>query len=293
MRQNTIVGPSAWITSAAREPVARVHRLEPVLGVQRVGLLARHLVADRVALVAAGDDADVAVERGREEDGLTLLGGGVEDAAHRGEEAHVGHPVGFVDHDDLDHAEVDDPLRDQVFEPAGAGDEDVDAPAHRPALRLVADTAVDGEDGPVPDVGERRQLTLDLRGELAGRREHEGAGLLGLRAPDPVDERDAEGDGLAGAGGGAPADVATREQVGDREGLDREGRGDAAVGEHGDEVGGNAEIGEAGHVELPTPRGGTWPPKGARYGPAHLLEQRGTQATRIETDLNPREERRG
>jgi hypothetical protein len=25
-------------------------------------------------------------------------------------------------------------------------------------------------------------------------------------------------------------------------------------------------------------------PVGARYGPAHLLEQRGTQATRIETD---------
>ena len=199
------------MTSAARdEAVARVHRLEPVLGVHRVGLLARHLVADRVALVAAGDDADVAVERGREEDGLALLGGGVEDAAHRGQEAHVGHPVGFVDHDDLDHAEVDDPLRDQVLEPARAGDEDVDAPAHRPALRLVADPAVDGEDGAVPDVGERRQLALDLGRELAGRGEHEGTGLLGLGPTDPVDERDAEGDGLAGAGGGAPADVTTR-----------------------------------------------------------------------------------
>ncbi len=214
----------------AGEPVARVHRLEPVLRVHGVGLLARHLVAHRVALVAAGDDADVAVERGGEEHRLALLRGGVEDPAHRGEEAHVGHAVGLVDDDDLDHAEVDDPLRDEVLEPARAGDQDVDAAAHRPALRLVADTAVDGEDGAVAHVGERGQLTLDLRGELTGRCEHEGTRLLGLRPADPVDERDAEGDGLAGTGGGAAAHVATGEQVGDRELLHGERGGDATLG---------------------------------------------------------------
>ncbi len=241
-------------------------------------------MADRVALVAAGDHADVAVERGREQDGLTLLRGGVEDATHGGEESHVGHPVGFVDHDDLDHAEVHHPLGDEVLEPAGAGHEDVDAAAHRPALRLVADPAVDGEDGAVAHVAERRELALDLGRELTGRCEHQAARLLGLGPADPVDERDAEGDGLAGAGGGAPADVATGEQVGNRQGLDGKRLGDAAMGEHVDEIGGNAEISEAGHDETPTPAWGKWPPWGLvtgrrTYSSSAAHRQRGSRRT--------------
>ena len=44
-----------------------------------------------------------------------------------GQEAEVGHVVGLVEHGDLDGAEVAVTLLDQVLEPAGAGEHDVDA----------------------------------------------------------------------------------------------------------------------------------------------------------------------
>ena len=64
-------------------------------------------VADRVALVAPDEAVDVAVERGREQQGLAVLGRAVEERLHDREEAHVGHAVGFVDDDDLDLVEDD------------------------------------------------------------------------------------------------------------------------------------------------------------------------------------------
>ena len=50
-----------------------------------------------------------------------------EQAAYGGQEAEVGHVVGLVEHGDLDVVEVAVALADQVLEPAGAGDDDVDA----------------------------------------------------------------------------------------------------------------------------------------------------------------------
>ena len=66
-----------------------------------------------------------------------------EDLADVVDEAHVEHPVGFVEHQDLDLAQVDRPLLHVVEQPAGRGDEDVDAAAQRVDLRLHADAAVD------------------------------------------------------------------------------------------------------------------------------------------------------
>ena len=44
-----------------------------------------------------------------------------------GQEAEVGHVVGLVDDGDLDGVEAHVALTHQVFEAAGAGDDDVDA----------------------------------------------------------------------------------------------------------------------------------------------------------------------
>ena len=46
-----------------------------------------------------------------------------------GQEAEVGHVVGLVEHGDLDGVEVHVALLHEVFEAAGAGDDDVDAGA--------------------------------------------------------------------------------------------------------------------------------------------------------------------
>jgi hypothetical protein len=86
-------------------------------------------VAHRVALVAANERVDRAVERRREQQRLTGLRRGVEQALHHGQEAHVGHAVGFVDDHDLDRVEADLAALHEVGEAARARDEHVDAAA--------------------------------------------------------------------------------------------------------------------------------------------------------------------
>ena len=92
--------------------------------------------------------------------------------------------------------------------------------------------------------GEEPQLTGDLAGELAGRHQHERGGAVGLGPLAAGHDREAEGQRLAGAGGGLAGDVAAGEGVGQRRRLDGEGRVDAAGREIGDGVGRDAEIGE-------------------------------------------------
>ena len=73
--------------------------------------------------------------------------------------------------------------------------------ALRGALYLggEADAAVDGGHPQRPGMGERADVVDDLLGELAGGREDQGR-LAGAVGVEPVDDRHAEGERLAGAG---------------------------------------------------------------------------------------------
>ena len=70
-------------------------------------------------------------------------------------------------------------------------------------------------------LGERGDLG-DLLGELTGRGQHERGGALRLGVGQAGDQRQPEGERLAGAGRGAAGDVAAGEGVGDDGGLDGE-----------------------------------------------------------------------
>ena len=222
---------------------------EQVPGGGDVGLDVTHLVAGRAVLVTVGDDLDVTVQRGREQHGLAVVGGGVEQALDGGQEAHVGHAVGLVDDDDLDVLEVDVAALDQVLEAAGAGHQDVDALAQRAALAAVADAAVDRHGPALADGEQGRELLVDLLGQLTGGGQDQRPGAAGRALADAGGQGDAEGQGLARAGRGPAADVAAGEEVRDGRRLDREGLGDARLGEDPDDVVGHAEIGEGGGHE--------------------------------------------
>ena len=204
-------------------------------------------VAGRVALVALHEAVDRAVERRREQERLAGRGRAVEQLLNCGQEAHVGHAVGLVDHDELDLVEVDLAPLDQVGEPTRARDEHVDAAAQRLELRTEADAAVDRGDAELARAAEPLELTADLRRELARRDEDESTRADAARAlPDACDERDAEGDGLARPGRRAAAQVAAGETVGDGHGLDVERVDETVRVEGADEVGRDAEVGEGG-----------------------------------------------
>ena len=145
-----------------------------------------------------------------------------------GQEAQVGHVVGLVEHGDLDVVERAGALLDQVDQPARRGDDDVDAAAE--PLDLLADgrAAEDGRD-PQPErrsSGSSASATCSASSRVghqdqAARRLRARAAAL---ASEPGQHRQAEGEGLAGAGLRAAEHVAAGERVGQRRGLDRERR---------------------------------------------------------------------
>ena len=141
-------------------------------------------------------------------------------------EAHVEHPVGLVEDEDVDVVERDHLALDEILQPAGRRDDDVRA---LELLRLRADrsAAVGEADLDALRRGERLDLLGDLERELAGRHEHERRRGLAVGGR-PLDERDAEGERLARARRRLREDVATREGVREDEGLDAERLGDAA-----------------------------------------------------------------
>ena len=129
----------------------------------------------RVPQDRPGQAPDVVGERRREHQVLATLRQQLDDPLDVGQEAHVEHPVRLVEDEDLDLAEVGDPLPDEVEQAARRRDEDLDAGAQRLDLRFHRDAAVDdrGAQRHRPAVGP--DALVDLHRELAGGDEDEGA----------------------------------------------------------------------------------------------------------------------
>jgi hypothetical protein len=140
-------------------------------------------------------------------------------------------------------------LAHQVLEPAGRGDDDVDAVAQLVDLGVLPDAAEDGHGAQAHGAGQGGERLVDLGDELAGGGHDQAARLtaaaLAARVDQPGDDRDGEGDGLAAAGPTATEHVLAGEGVGQRRCLDGEGRVDAALGQGRHDGGRHAEVGEA------------------------------------------------
>ena len=234
---------------------------EVVLQVGQLVVWDLELVQHRVVLVVAHEHVDVAVERRREQHRLAVITATVEKATHLGEEPHVRHPVGFVEHDHLDVVQSHHLLVDQVRQTTWARHGDVHTAVERPLVSRDRHTAEERGDPRASAAGEELELVGHLGGELSGRDQDESTwpSAVGPGAAD--DERDAEGQRLAGTSGGLARDVSSGERVAQGQRLDGEGRVDAALGERGDDVGGNAEIGEGGvhyHSDVLVSRTWSW-----------------------------------
>ena len=208
----------------------------------------RDLDRGRIAQDPARQAPDVVRERGREHQVLPLGGEQRDDLLDVGQEAHVEHPVGLVEDEDLDLAEVGDLLPDEVEEAPGCRDEDLDAAAQGLDLGIHRDPAVD--DGRTqrdrPAVGPH--ALVDLHRELAGRDEDQhpdrvtGRREAGVRlVAEAVEDGQDEGGRLAGAGLRRGEDVSALEDERDGRLLDG-GRGRIPLlGDHAHEVGRQAE----------------------------------------------------
>ena len=191
-----------------------------------LGPLARVLlVALGVAREGGRDLPGRALERGREEERLPVLGCEADDPVDRGAEAHVEHPVRFVEHQYADGIESDGAALHEVLEAAGCGHQDV-CPSCELRLALDAGAAVYGGQRQRARRSDLTQIFRYLARQLPRRDEHEGGRprVLGL---DAVNERDAEGEGLPRACRRLHEHVVSGEHVWNDGPLDIEGSGHA------------------------------------------------------------------
>jgi hypothetical protein len=127
----------------------------------------------RLRHVATGQRHDLPGHRRREQHGLTARGRERHDALDVGQEAHVEHLVGLVEHEGLHVLEVEVALAGEVDEASGRADDDLDALLERVDLRLVRAAAVDAQDAYAADAAGLLQVARDLDAELAGRHHDE------------------------------------------------------------------------------------------------------------------------
>jgi hypothetical protein len=149
------------------------------------------------------------------------------DAANVGHESHVEHPVGFIQHENLNGTQVDESLVHQVKQPAGRGNEDVNALLQGPRLSVLTDAA---EDHRLPNRGVaaiRPKALADLGGQFPRGREDQDANRPAsslwsrLGSHQSVQGGKGERCRLAGAGLCAAQQVARGKDMGNRLGLDR------------------------------------------------------------------------
>ena len=179
---------------------------------------------------AIRERANVVGERGREQQVLPLCRQEADDAPDVGQEAHVEHAIGFVEHEDLDVREIDRALLSVVEQASGCGDDDVDAAPELRDLRVDADAAEDHGGAQRHVLAVVAHALADLRGELARRRQDQRTNVpavTGRRVVggEPVQQRQGEAGRLAGAGLSAGHDVASCEHDGNDLRLDGGGGG--------------------------------------------------------------------
>ena len=145
----------------------------------------RHRDLDRIVQQFARKRANVGRHRRREEEVLPLLRQFAHDAADRLDEAEVEHPVDFVEHQELDGAQVGDARVDMVQQPAGSRHQHIEALAKRADLGAMRHAAEYDCDLERERSGEVAEALRDLACEFPRRAEHEHArAALRRRAAD-------------------------------------------------------------------------------------------------------------
>ena len=148
------------------------------------------------------------------------------DALDVGNEAHVEHPVGFVDDQDLDRVQEQAAALGEIEQASGRRDDDVGAARDLGLLIAERDAADQQREVELVVDAVFAERLLDLGGELARRLQDEGARHAGAGAAvlERRQHRQGERGGLAGAGLGDAEHVAALQGVGNGLFLDRRRR---------------------------------------------------------------------
>ena len=189
-----------------------------------------HFDAHRIVQEIVGDALDFRRHGRREEQGLPRERHQLADALDVGDETHVEHAVGFVDHQQFDAGEQQAAALGMVEQAAGRRDQDVDAADQLGVLVAERHAADDQRDVELVVFAVFDELFFDLGGEFARRLEDERArhARAGAALFEHRQHRQNEGGGLAGAGLGDAEHVAALQDV--RNSLVLDGGGGLVAG---------------------------------------------------------------
>ena len=170
------LGETARLVSARDEEHALVHLRDGRCG-------RSHADADRIGQHLFGKAGDLGRHGGREKERLPLPGEHRDETPDIVDEAHVEHPVGLVEDEEIRVFERDRPASAKIDEPSRGGHQDIDA--LREVTDLAADRdAADDEGDLHPEVAPIQLEAIgDLAGEFSGRAQHQHAAALLQRAP--------------------------------------------------------------------------------------------------------------
>ena len=211
--------------------------VENLLDIGGRGIRTRHFNQHRLLQITLRQALDFGRESGRKQQGLARFRQVAEDALQIGQEADVEHAVSFVEHHIFNLVQHAILGFNMVKQTARRGDQDFNAALQHGRLRLHVDTAENASHAQLRVLG----ISLDIVGHLVGQfarwRQHQGthwmagrrcAGVFMLE--HPLQQRDRERRGLAGAGLCRAHHVAAFQNDRNRLGLDRRHHGVAGVG---------------------------------------------------------------
>ena len=170
-----------------------------------------------------GDAPDLCRHGGGEKQRLARERNELADTLDVGNEAHVEHAVGFVDHQQLDAREQKPASLEVIKQAARCSDQHIDAAGEFGILIVKRNAADDQGDVELVIFSVLLEAVLDLCGEFARRFEDQRARHPRSRPAllEHGEHRQGEGRGLAGAGLGYAQDIAVRQHVGNGLVLDR------------------------------------------------------------------------
>ena len=141
---------------------------------------------------------------GREKQALAFFGQHVGHALQRHDKAEIHHLVGFIKHENLDIAQRERALIDQIEQPPRGGDQNVDPAGQRAGLLAHGHAAKDALHGKIQVLGIAAHVFGDLRRQFAGRAHHQHP-ATGIHPPlgiggQTVERGERESGSFAGAG---------------------------------------------------------------------------------------------
>ncbi len=238
-RENEYLAPIV-MTDQPRQQTALLvatHRMHPLR--DRVDRRVARRDFDRLRPIEqlVREGLDLVRECRREQQVLALPWQQREDALHVRQEPHVEHPIRLVEDEDFDPREIDVALLQVIEQAARCSNQDVDPASELRRLRRQPDAAEDRSRGELEMFAVGSDRRFHLRSELARGRDDQRpqrlarAGVRRGLARQPLQHRQHEARGLAGAGLSAGQQIAAGEHRGDRPRLNRSGDGIALIGD--------------------------------------------------------------